>query len=165
MQADAFGPLLRLEVAADGIGDHRVQFRERISLRGDAAAVARRVPARDVTAGFRARRDLENDFNNRAHARKLSAMWFGVNQAKVTIRCLFLLSIFCNLKPGQTSNEAAILYRDFFLSMLCKFQECFLAVAVLSVVLAFQKLRHNVDNAKHHQEFAPCIQDIADGDL
>src|SRR5665213_2711048 len=82
MQADALGPLLRLEVTADRIGDHRVQFRERISLRGDAAAVARRVPARDITAGFRARRDLENDFSNRAHAGKLSAMRFGVNAAK-----------------------------------------------------------------------------------
>src|SRR5476649_1047141 len=82
MQTDALGPLLRLEVTSDGIGDHRVQFRERISLRGDAAAVARRVPARDVAAGFRARRDLENDFSNRAHAGKLSAMRFGVNAAK-----------------------------------------------------------------------------------
>ncbi len=81
MQADALGPLLRLEVTADGIGDHRVQFRERISLRGDAAAVARRVPTRDVAAGFRARRDLENDFSNRAHTGKLSAMRFGVNAA------------------------------------------------------------------------------------
>lgn len=85
MQADALGPLLRLEVTADGIGDHRVQFRERISLRGDAATVARRVPARDITAGFRARRDLENDFSNRAHAGKLSAMRFGVNAAKLDL--------------------------------------------------------------------------------
>ena len=85
MQTDALGPLLRLEVAADGIGDHRVQFRERISLRGDAATVARRVPARDLTAGFRARRDLENDFSNRAHAGKLSAMRFGVNAAKMDL--------------------------------------------------------------------------------
>jgi len=82
MQTDALGPLLRLEVTADGIGDHRVQFRERVSLRGDAATVARRVPARDVAAGFRARRDLENYFSNRAHAGKLSAMRFGVNTAK-----------------------------------------------------------------------------------
>ena len=84
MQADALGPLFRLEVTADGIGDHRVQFRERISLRGDAAA-ARRVPARDVAAGFRARRDLENNFSNRAHAGKLSAMRFGVNAAKLDL--------------------------------------------------------------------------------
>src|SRR5882724_11856240 len=82
MQADAFGPFFRSEVTAGGIGDHRVQFRERISLRGDAAA-AQRVPARDVTAGFRARLGLKDDFNNRAHAGKLSAMRLGVNAATV----------------------------------------------------------------------------------
>ena len=80
MQPDTLGPLPRLEVTADGIGDHRVQFRERIALRGDAAA-ARRIPARNVAAGFRARRHLKNDFSNHAHAGKLSAMRKGVNEA------------------------------------------------------------------------------------
>jgi hypothetical protein len=84
MQTDALWPLLRLEISAHGIGDHRVQFRERIALRGDAAA-AWRVPARDVTAGFRARLDLENDFSNRAHAEKLSARRIGVNEAKIQL--------------------------------------------------------------------------------
>jgi hypothetical protein len=82
MQKNALGSLLRLEVTANGIGDHRVQFCERISLCGDAAA-ARRVPARDLAAGFRAWCDLKNDFSNRAHAGKLSAMRFGVNAAKL----------------------------------------------------------------------------------
>ena len=59
MQTDALGPLFRLEVTADGIGNHRVQFCERISLSSDAAAAARCVPARDVTTGFRPRLDLE----------------------------------------------------------------------------------------------------------
>ena len=80
MQPDALGPLFRLEVTADGIGDHRVQFRERISLGRDAAA-ARSVPARDVAAGFRTRLDLENDFSKRAHTGKLSARRIGVNEA------------------------------------------------------------------------------------
>jgi hypothetical protein len=66
MQTDAPGPLFRLEVTADRIGNYRVQFCERISLRSDAAA--RCVPARDLTAGFRTRLDLENDFSDRAHA-------------------------------------------------------------------------------------------------
>jgi hypothetical protein len=81
MQTDALGPLLRLEVTAHGIGDHRVQFRKRISLRSDAAT-ARGVPARHVTAGFRTRLHLENDFTNRAHAGTLRAWQFGVNEAK-----------------------------------------------------------------------------------
>ena len=67
MQTDPLGPLLRLEVTADGIGDHRVQFRERISLRGDPTA-SRSIPARDVSAGFRARLDVKGDF---AHGKKL----------------------------------------------------------------------------------------------
>ena len=41
MQTDALGPLFRLEVTADGIGNHRIQFCERISLRSDATAETR----------------------------------------------------------------------------------------------------------------------------
>jgi len=67
MQTDALGPFFRFKIAADGIGNHRIQFRERVPLRGDAAT-ARRVPARHITAGLRARLDLENDFT---HKKKL----------------------------------------------------------------------------------------------
>ena len=41
MQTDALGPLFRLEVTADGIGNHRIQFCERISLRSDATTETR----------------------------------------------------------------------------------------------------------------------------
>src|ERR1035437_3269856 len=78
MQADAFRTLFRLEVTADGIGDHRVQFCERTSLRGDAATVARRVPARDVAAGFAARLNVKGDF---AHGGKLRANSIKVNES------------------------------------------------------------------------------------
>ena len=81
MQTDALGPLFRLEVTAEGIGNHRVQFCERISLRSDAAAAARRVPARDIAAGFRTRLHLERDFSNRAQAAKLGARRIGINAA------------------------------------------------------------------------------------
>ena len=73
MQPDALGTFPILEVAAHGIGDHRIQFGEGVALRGDAAA-ARSVPARDVAAGSRARFYLENDFFHRAHAGKLIVM-------------------------------------------------------------------------------------------
>src|SRR5438067_13413031 len=95
MQTDAFWPLLRLEVTAHGIGDHRVQFCERISLSGNAAA-ARRVPSRDITARLRARLDLENDFSNRAHTGKLRAMRAGVNEALCAFQSLTLL------RPNRT---------------------------------------------------------------
>lgn len=76
MQTNALGPLLRLEITADGVRNHRVQFGKRIALRGDAAA-ARRIPARNVTAGFGARLDLENDFT---HGKKLRANCIKVNE-------------------------------------------------------------------------------------
>ena len=71
MQADALRTILWIEVTVHRIGDHGVQFGERITLRGDSAT-PRRIPARDVTTGFGARLDLENDFNNLDHGRKLN---------------------------------------------------------------------------------------------
>ena len=81
MQADSLGTLFRLEVTAHGVGDHRVQFGERISLRSDTTP-ARCVPACDVTAGFCTRLNLENNLSNRAHPGRLSAGRIGVNAAK-----------------------------------------------------------------------------------
>jgi len=113
MQTDALGPLLWFKVTANGIGNHRIQFRERISLRGDAAA-ARRVPARDIAAGFRTRLDLENDFSNRAHAGKLNAMRFGVNAAKMHFVQRRGRGIFVETKIKMFSSVRSGIFRQFY---------------------------------------------------
>jgi hypothetical protein len=79
MQTDPLGTLIRFEVATDGICDHGVQFRERISLRRDTATPLWRIPPRDITTCFRARFNMKGDL---AHVPRLMFARKGVNWAK-----------------------------------------------------------------------------------
>jgi hypothetical protein len=81
MQTDTLGTFLRFEVTTDGIHDHGVQFRERISLRSDTAAPFRRIPTRDITPCFRTGFNMEGDF---AHVQRLSFARRGVNSVAQT---------------------------------------------------------------------------------
>src|ERR1035437_7636462 len=131
MQADAFGPLLRLEVTADGIGDHRVQFRERISLRGDAAA-AWRVPARDVTAGFRTRLDVKGDF---AHGGKLRA-----NSIKVNESPGFGFGFRLAVQGVELSGGGIALHLPIPIIILERMQQCFQLATLLQRELVNRSL-------------------------
>ncbi len=61
-------PVIGFEIAADGIGNHGVEFCQGITLRGDSSAPGR-VPSRYKAAGFPARFNLECDF---VHGSKLT---------------------------------------------------------------------------------------------
>src|SRR6185437_7153784 len=76
MQADPLGTVFRLKITTDGVGDHGVQFRERISLSSDTAAPLRLIPARHVTTSLRARLDTKGDF---VHGKKLTLTKINVN--------------------------------------------------------------------------------------
>jgi hypothetical protein len=62
VQPDAPGTLIRLEIARNGIGDHNIQFSERIALGRDATSTGG-IPARHITAGGRARFNVKDDFS------------------------------------------------------------------------------------------------------
>ena len=68
VQPDAPGTLVRLEVARNRIRDHNIQFSERIALGRDTTPTGG-IPARHITAGSRARFNVEDDFNIIAHNR------------------------------------------------------------------------------------------------
>ena len=80
-QAHLLGPFARLKIATHGISYHRIQFGERITLGGDAAAF-RRIPARHVASGFRARFHPEYDFSDQTQVGTLSLMLNVVNPPK-----------------------------------------------------------------------------------
>ena len=68
VQAHPNRPLSRLEERLYCVGDHRLEFIERLPLSADSPAAWRVVPARDVAARLRTGFDLEGDF---LHARTL----------------------------------------------------------------------------------------------
>ena len=68
MQANETRSIIGLKVAADGVGNHGVEFDQRFSLGGDSAALWR-VPSRDEAAGFTARLNSEGDL---VHGSKLA---------------------------------------------------------------------------------------------
>jgi len=61
MQTDSAGASARVEIAPDGVGQHRVQFSKGVALRRDTAS-SRVVPASDESASFRTRLDQKGDF-------------------------------------------------------------------------------------------------------
>jgi hypothetical protein len=71
--------LIRLEIARDGIGDHNIQFSERIALGRDATSTGG-IPARHIPAGSRARFNVKEDFSLIAHTGKIRELETGVNQ-------------------------------------------------------------------------------------
>jgi hypothetical protein len=71
--------LLRLEIARYGIGDHNVQFSERIALGRDPTSTGG-IPARHITAGGRARFNLKDDLSIIAHGQKIRGSERGVNK-------------------------------------------------------------------------------------
>jgi acetyltransferase-like isoleucine patch superfamily enzyme len=52
--------LIWLEIARNGIGDHNIQFSERIALGRDATFTGA-IPTRHITAGSRARFNVKDD--------------------------------------------------------------------------------------------------------
>jgi len=70
---------MRLEIAHHSIRDHNIQFTERIALGRDTTSTGS-VPARHITAGSRARFDVEDNFSILAHTEKIYALKTGVNK-------------------------------------------------------------------------------------
>src|SRR5271155_3065682 len=65
--------MLRLEIARNSIGDHSIQFSERIALGCDTAA-AGGIPARHITAGNRAWFNVKDDLVLIAHNKKIRGL-------------------------------------------------------------------------------------------
>jgi hypothetical protein len=79
VQTDALGTLISLEIARNGIGDHYIQFSERISLGCDTTSTWG-IPARYVTAGGRAGFNVKDNFSLTAHIEKIRGLDNAVNK-------------------------------------------------------------------------------------
>jgi hypothetical protein len=98
MQTHALGALGRFEVSIHRIGNHRVQFRERVALRGDTAFAGLIVPTRDKSAGFGAWGDGECDFFHQRETcrdfRNLASVTHVFAIVPISDFCRILLSAF-----------------------------------------------------------------------
>src|SRR5207245_3342269 len=71
MESHLLRPLGRLEIPVDRVGDHLVQFGQRVGLRGDAAPARLVIPSGHESPGFRTRFHAKSYLY---HAEKICAL-------------------------------------------------------------------------------------------
>jgi hypothetical protein len=71
--------LIRLEIARHGIGDHNIQFSERIALGCDATSTGG-IPTRHISACSHTRFNVKDDFSSIAHTGTKRGLETGVDK-------------------------------------------------------------------------------------